>query len=275
MQTYESAKGESPATTIPKTLRNYPDVLVCRDLVNGETVSMLCEQVKKEKRFIFSTIRAKEAVEALLRVLLLKVPPAEFAGAITAVVNGRLVRKLCEKCKEPYAPPAEVLRQLGLPPGKVPTLFRPPTKPIDPKKPEVKCDACGGIGYLGRTGFYELLIVNDQMRSILVNQPRLESLREAARKAQHRTLQDEGVLLVARARLAAGAFASDEIVKFCSSPGLSSRRQQGAKSLVQPESVDIMISFLLFLIFFGVLGGLSQAGVWSNLVMLVNVILRR
>ncbi len=166
-------------------------------MVNAESASILFGQVLNEDRFVFTSTRAKEAVEALLRILTLKVPPLEYAKAVTAVVNGRLVRKLCEKCKEAYAPPPEVIQRFGLPP-KLPAFYRPPTKPIDPKHPEIKCEACGGIGYVGRTGIYELLMVTDPMRQILVKQPKLELLRDAARKAKHRNLQDEGVLLVAR-----------------------------------------------------------------------------
>jgi len=183
---------------LPKLIRTYPDVLVVRDMVNAETVSLLCGQVVDEHRLVFAGIRAKEAVEALLRVLLLKVPPEEFAGAITAVLNVRLVRKLCEKCKEAYAPPPDVLQQLGLPAGKISAFYRPPTKPLDPKHPEKKCEACGGISYIGRTGIFELLMVDDRMRQILTSSPKLELLRDAARKAKHRTLQEEGILLVVR-----------------------------------------------------------------------------
>lgn len=196
--TYRAAAGEGPDTVLPGLIRTYPDVFVVRDLVNGETVDILCGQVTNENRQVFATIRAKEAVEALLRVLLLKASPADFANVITAVVNSRLVRKLCEACKEGYAPPANVLQQLGLPPGKVAAFYRPPTKPIDPKHPEKKCEACKGVGYIGRTGIYELLIVDDRMRQILANTPKLELLREAARAAKHRSLQEEGILLAVR-----------------------------------------------------------------------------
>jgi type II secretory ATPase GspE/PulE/Tfp pilus assembly ATPase PilB-like protein len=129
---------------------------------------------------------------------MLKIPPAEFADAVMAVLNVRLVRKLCEKCKEAYPPPAPVLKQLGLPAGRIESLYRPPTGPIDPKHPDVVCEACQGIGYQGRTGIFELIVVDDDMRTVLTTAPKLENLRAAVRKAKQRTLQEEGVLLVAR-----------------------------------------------------------------------------
>ena len=75
---------------------------------------------------MIGTVRAKDGAEALLRVLALGVPPADFAKAITGVVSQRLVRKLCESCKEAYTPPPQVLQQLGIPAGRVQAFYRPP-----------------------------------------------------------------------------------------------------------------------------------------------------
>ena len=196
--TYEGAAGETPDTVLPKLIRTYPDVLVVRELVNAETAIMLCNQAAKEGRLVISSMRAKEASEALLRVLLLKVPGPTFAPAATAVLNSRLIRKLCEKCKEAYAPPPEVLKQLGLPAGRIEAFYRPPTQPIDPKNPEKVCENCMGIGYYGRTAIFELLVVDERIRQILAKQPKLDLLRDAVRRSKQRTLQEEGVLLVAR-----------------------------------------------------------------------------
>jgi type II secretory ATPase GspE/PulE/Tfp pilus assembly ATPase PilB-like protein len=195
--TFASAGGETPATVLPKLIRTYPDVIIVRDVSDLETLAILCEQVS-QKRTLLTSVRAKEAVEALLRLLMLKIPADELAPAVTAVLNTRLIRKLCEKCKEAYPPPAEVLKQMGLPPGRVEALYRTPTVPIDPKHPEAVCDQCQGVGYLGRTAIFELLVMDDEIRNVLTTAPKLDTLRAAARKAKHRTLQEEGVLLVAR-----------------------------------------------------------------------------
>jgi type II secretory ATPase GspE/PulE/Tfp pilus assembly ATPase PilB-like protein len=195
--TFNPLEDETPATILPKLVRTYPDVIVCRDLIDAETVKILCEQVQQD-RLVISSIRAKEAAEALLRVLMLKVPPPQFAAAATAVLNCRLVRKLCETCKEAYAPPPDVLKQLGLPAGRIEALYRPPTQPIDPKNPDKVCEKCLGVGYLGRTAIFELLVVEDNIRQVLGKTPKLELLRDAVRKSKQRSLQEEGILLVAK-----------------------------------------------------------------------------
>ena len=201
MTRYDSRKGETPMDILPKLIRTYPDVFVIRELVSGETVDILSGQVLDEQRLVYSSIRAKDATEALLRVLMLKADPQKFSQAVAAVLNVRLVRKLCEKCKEAYAPPPEVLKQLGLPVDKVQALYRPPVPPppeSEAAKQYKPYEECLAIGYLGRTAIFELAIVDDGMRRVLAQQPKVELLREASRKAGNRNLQEEGVLLVAR-----------------------------------------------------------------------------
>jgi type II secretory ATPase GspE/PulE/Tfp pilus assembly ATPase PilB-like protein len=198
--TYNGAEGESPATVLPKLIRTYPDVIVVRELVNLETLQILVDQAgaEEQERLAMTSLRSKDSVEALVRLLQFKVSPVVLAPVMVGVLNIRLVRKLCETCREAYPPPPEVLKQMGVPAGRIESFFRPPTQPIDPKHPEVVCDQCQGIGYLGRTAIFELLTVDDGTREVLGTHPKLELLRAAARKGGHRTLQDEGLLLVAR-----------------------------------------------------------------------------
>jgi type II secretory ATPase GspE/PulE/Tfp pilus assembly ATPase PilB-like protein len=164
---------------------------------------------------IIAGVKAKEAVEALLRVLLLKASAKDFAQAIRAVLNVRLVRKLNDTCKQPYQPPPQLLQKLGIPPGRVKAFYRewqPPPPDPEREKREMKeglppgaCPLCrqegpqcGGIGYRDRTGIFELLEVTDEIREALVKQPKLEVLRKIARAGGHRGLQEEGILLVAQ-----------------------------------------------------------------------------
>ena len=189
--TYKAADGQSPADVLPKLFRTEPNVVVIRDLVNAETIGLICREIEENRLFI-STMRAKDSAEALLRVLAMKVPPAEFAEAVSAVFSQRLVRKLCEACKEAYAPAPEITKQLGIPEGRIKAFYRPP------QQPEEVCEECGGVGYLGRTAIFEMLPVGDTVRKVLATSPKLDLLRRAARKDGMRSLQEEGILLVAK-----------------------------------------------------------------------------
>ena len=193
VHTYDSSAGESPVTILPKVIRNYPNAYVCRDFVDVESAKLFLNEIRDE-RFVVTTIHAREAAEALLRILQKKVPVKDFAATIKAVLYQRMVRLLCSDCKQAYTPPAEVLRKLGIPPGKIDQLFRPP-KPEEIEKP---CKNCLGIGYRGRTGIFELLTIDNSLREVLVKKPKLELLKKAARSSRQRSLQEEGILLVAK-----------------------------------------------------------------------------
>ena len=80
-----------------------------------------------------------------------------------------------------------------IPPGRVEALYRPPTP--NPEQPQEPCPKCRGIGYHGRTGIFEVLVVDDQVREVIIKKPKLDLLRQAARKAGMRTLQEDGLLL--------------------------------------------------------------------------------
>jgi len=189
--TYNSVEGQTPDSILTKVFRTVPDVVVIRDLTNAETVRMMCEATTDEKMFV-GTIRAKDCAEAMLRVLAMKVNPKLFAKNITAVLNQRLIRKLCDECKEAYAPTPQVLQQLGIPQGRVQAFYRPP------QEPEEVCPECNGIGYKGRTAIFELMVIDNTVRKLLASGAKLELVRQAAAKAGMQNLQAEGVILVAK-----------------------------------------------------------------------------
>ncbi len=217
MTLFDGAAGETPDKLINRILLTQPDVLTLADFCNAATVNKMSElaNTPREGKLIIAGVHAKDAVEALLRVLLLKASAPEFAEAVRAVLCVRLIRKLNDTCKQPYPPPPQLLQKLGIPPGRVQALYRewqpPPPDPEEEKKKrrkalppgtcplcELEGPQCHGIFYRGRTGIFELLEVNDDIRKALVKKPQLEVLRNIARKSGHRGLQEEGILLVAR-----------------------------------------------------------------------------
>ncbi len=189
--TYKSAEGQTPAAVLANLFHSEPQVAIVRDLVNAETVEMLVAEVSKP-RMILSTIRAKDCVEAIYRVLALGVPASDFAPVLNGVLCQRLIRKLCDTCKEAYTPTPQVLAQLGIPAGRVQALYR------APQNRQGVCPECGGVGYLGRTGIFELLVMDDTMRQTLAANPKPDVFRQVAQKAGLRTIQDEGIVLVAK-----------------------------------------------------------------------------
>ncbi len=201
---YDATAGVSAATVLPKLLRTYPDVVCVRQPMNAETMTLLCDQ-PRQQRVVIIGVQALDAVESLPRVLALKGPRDKFAQVVTGALNVRLIRKLCEMCKQAYPPPPALLQKLGVPPGKIQAFYRPGPPPQPPQPPDAKepipgpvvCPACNGIGYKGRTGIFELLIVNDALRQTLVNSNKLDDLRRVAKQSGHASMMDEGVLACA------------------------------------------------------------------------------
>jgi type II secretory ATPase GspE/PulE/Tfp pilus assembly ATPase PilB-like protein len=193
VEEYNGQAGESLAAILPKVIRKYPNVYVVRDIDSPQAAEQLFREVQDD-HLLITSVHAKDAPEALLRMLQKKVPQKEFAAVVSAVLYMRLIRKLCEACRVPYEPTPDVLSKLGIPQGRVQVLYRAP-KAEERDKP---CQACHGIGFKGRTGIFELLEVNDEVRQVLAKQPNLDLLKKAARQAGMRSLQEEGILLVAK-----------------------------------------------------------------------------
>jgi len=202
---FDKAAGETPDLALPKIILKQPDAFVVPEVMNTDTVEILCKQVNDEKRMAITRIQGADSIDAIARFIAAYNPPIEaFAKALTMVVNQRLIRKLCD-CKQPFQPPPQLLQQLGIPPGRVQHLFRewqPPPPPPPDQKGKVEepqpCPKCGGITYFGRTAIFELLEVNDAFRDALVKKARPEELRQIARQSGWRSIKEEGILLLVK-----------------------------------------------------------------------------
>jgi type II secretory ATPase GspE/PulE/Tfp pilus assembly ATPase PilB-like protein len=203
--TYDPGQGEKPMTKLPSIIRRHPDAVVVMDLVEKETLEYVIAQIDERPILFFTSINAKDASEALLRLPgTYKVPADKVAPFLVGVLYARLVRKLCPKCREPYQPAPQLLQKLGIPPDRVTEFYRerqPPGPDASEKEKKEKsepCKKCSGIGYFGRTAIFELVEVNDQVREALVKQPKLEVIKKVARATGNPNLLDEGLLLVAQ-----------------------------------------------------------------------------
>lgn len=194
---YDPDAGQKPEDVLTTVIRNQPDALFVRRIDNPEVFGVLLDQANS-KRMCFTTVNAKDdCAEAILRLLSLKVPADEYATALNGVLYTRLCRRLCKGCREEFQPSVALLKRLGIPPNKVDKLYKTPTPPgpDEPKKPP--CEHCGGIGYYGRVGIFELMKVDDGIRRAIVNTPKLEAIRAASKQAGNKTLQEEAIRLVA------------------------------------------------------------------------------
>ncbi len=203
---FDSSAGETPKNVLASLLLKQPDVLVMPDFINEETLQTIIEEVIEEHRHCITKIVAPSAAEAYVKLLTThKKQSKNLIKAISSVLNVRLVRRLCEKCRQPFQPNPQLLQKLGIPSGRVTTMYQafippPPEQRVDAKGNPIEieiCERCGGRGFYGRAGIFELLQITDEIRKVAETNPTVEAIVQVARKVGHRTLQDEGVLAVA------------------------------------------------------------------------------
>ena len=204
--TFDASAGETLAATLKSVLLREPNVVAMIDIPDADALNLLVDLSNKRDLGTVGRLHAKHAVEAVVRALMLKPDVEAFSRALRAVVGQRVIRMLCQTCRQPYQPNPNLLAQLGLPASRVPVLYRhfAPTheQMVDKNGNPIElepCTNCGGPGYFERTGIFELLVVDDRFRQAITQpKPTVQSLSQAAAESGHITLRDEGIIVVAR-----------------------------------------------------------------------------
>jgi len=136
-------------------LRQDPDVVMIGEIRDLETVEIAI-QSSLTGHMVFSTLHTNTAIGAITRLRDMGVEPFLLSSSIIGVLAQRLVRILCPQCKRPHVPDAAECDLLGLPADDPPILYEP-----------TGCEHCNFLGYRGRTGIYELIEIDNQMRSLI------------------------------------------------------------------------------------------------------------
>jgi type IV pilus assembly protein PilB len=136
---------------------------------------------------VFSTLHTNDAPLAITRLVDIGVEPFLMAATLEGVVGQRLVRRVCTACKTWYEPSIEILRELDVPPEQV----------AGKKFAYGKgCAACNGTGYRGRLAIFEIMMVSDAVRELIMDKAPTSHLRDLARREGMRTLRESGLLAI-------------------------------------------------------------------------------
>jgi len=168
-------------------LRQDPDVVLVGEVRDSETAG-LALQASMTGHLVLTTLHTNDAVSALTRLVDMGVEPFLIASSLSLVVAQRLVRRPCGDCAEPYMPSTRVLALLGITEADL--------ADATPMR-GAGCPECGGTGYRGRTGIFEVLPVTASVRAVLAHTPTEAALAAAARAAGMTTMRATGL---ARAR---------------------------------------------------------------------------
>lgn len=165
-------------------LRQDPDVMMIGEIRDAETAEHAV-QASLTGRMVYSTLHANTTIGAIARLIDLNIERGMIAYAVRGVIAQRLVRKICPTCSQPDPQPrAEYINYLGLQ-GAAINYMR-----------GVGCDECKGTGYRGRTGVFEVLIFDDELRALIVDKASMSTLQSYAEKAGMSTLRQNAIALV-------------------------------------------------------------------------------
>ncbi len=173
------------AAALRSILRQDPDIVMIGETRDKET-AQIAIQAALTGHLVLSTLHTNSACASITRLIDMGVEPFLIASTLTVVIAQRLVRKLCEKCKESYTPTAEELRRL---PNQGETLKNPATSIFKAKG----CSACFQTGYRGRIPIFEILKTSPTIVQLTLDRADASKIEEAAKKEGMTTLIDDGI----------------------------------------------------------------------------------
>lgn len=175
--------GVTFASCLRAILRQDPDKILVgeiRDIETGE----IAVQASLTGHLVFSTLHTNDAPSTITRMKDMGIPTFMISATVEAILAQRLVRRICNNCREEIEPSDDILAQLGYTAAEVADkhFFR-----------GKGCDHCNNSGYRGRVGLFELMILNDHLREMIMQNASTDDMREQAREYGMVTLRDAGL----------------------------------------------------------------------------------
>ncbi|MDE2216716.1 MAG: Flp pilus assembly complex ATPase component TadA [Planctomycetota bacterium] len=174
------------ANCLRAILRQDPDIILVGEIRDEET-SQIAIQSALTGHLVFSTLHTSDAPTTVTRLIDMGIKPYLISSTVEAVISQRLVRKICDSCKEEYKPADESLKELNLERQdiKEKTFFR-----------GKGCSNCRNTGYKGRMGIFEIMVIKEEMRRLIAEQANTNLIRIAAKKNGMRTLRESGLIAI-------------------------------------------------------------------------------
>ena len=169
------------ANGLRSILRQDPDVVMVGEIRDPETAEIAI-QAALTGHLVLSTLHTNDAPTALTRLIDMKVEPFLASSSIIGILAQRLVRKICQGCKEKYTPTKEALKDLGLKTGEELSFYK-----------GKGCAKCLNTGYKGRVGIYELLVPDEKIRNAIISKAPAEDIKKLAVSSGMITLMEDGI----------------------------------------------------------------------------------
>ena len=190
--------GVTFANCLRSILRQDPDKILVGEIRDLETAE-IAVQASLTGHIVFSTLHTNDAPSTITRLRDMGIPTFLITATIEGILAQRLVRRICADCRSEFEPSPEMLMELNLKPSDVvgKNFFY-----------GRGCERCNNTGYKGRTGIYELMVFNDDIRDLIMNNASTDQLRVSARRANMMTLREAGLRAIYE-----GATTIDEVIR--------------------------------------------------------------
>jgi type IV pilus assembly protein PilB len=175
--------GLSFARALRGFLRQDPNVILVGEVRDIETAN-ICIQAALTGHLVFSTVHTNDAVSTINRLVNMGVEPFMLAASLNTVISQRLLRRICPNCKEPVTYPPELLAKFGIKPAEMEGVV---------SFVGSGCENCLGLGYAGQVGIFEILVIDDALRSMIGEQAGVTAIREYAVEGGMQTLRQSAM----------------------------------------------------------------------------------
>ncbi len=205
---------DTGTTTFSKKLqavvRMGPDIVGVADCEDTETAQIACSAAK-DMKIMYVTLNADSVIQALAKWLKFVGDRQLVAGTLLGISNQRLMRILCKECKQAYAPDKELFKKFNISAEKTKVLYRAGKVIYDKRGKASTCEHCQGTGYFGRTGIFEIITLDNELRKTLSRTKSLPEIGAQFRRAKMLYLQEQALR-----KVISGTVAINEMIRVLS-----------------------------------------------------------
>jgi type II secretory ATPase GspE/PulE/Tfp pilus assembly ATPase PilB-like protein len=203
----------SYARRFQSMLRTGPDIVGVERCDEDKDIAKLACSAAKDNKMTYVTMEAISVNDAMGKWMNFVADKDWAIDYLVGISNQRIVRKLCEQCREPYEPNREMLRKFNIPADKIKQFYRPGEIQYDKRGKPIVCKHCQGTGFFGREAIFELIILTDEIRKLLKQAKSKTDISNIFRHARMLHLQEQAIR-----KVAAGLTSINEVVRAMSGP---------------------------------------------------------
>jgi general secretion pathway protein E len=198
---FKYSMSDTGTTTYAKKLRSIirmgPDITAVMDCKDAETAQLTCQAAAKSM-LLYLNFESSSIAKGIAQWLKFVGDKNQAIDNLIGISNQRLIRNLCEECKQGYSPNRELLRKFNLPPEKAKVLYKPGKVIYDKRDREMTCPHCQGSGFYGVEALFELLVLDDKTKQTLKKVKKVKDINNVLRSSNVVALQQQALRKVLR-----------------------------------------------------------------------------